>query len=82
MFAFAVVHELPSAAVFFQEAARCLRPGACLLLVEPAGHVSTTDFASELELAMKANLHVIDRPAMRKSHAALCRLTRDNMSCA
>src|SRR5262249_53541433 len=39
LLAFAVVHELPSAAVFFEEAAACLKPGGRLLLVEPAGHV-------------------------------------------
>ena len=38
--AFAVVHETPSAEGFFAEAARAMKPGASLLLAEPAGHVS------------------------------------------
>jgi ubiquinone/menaquinone biosynthesis C-methylase UbiE len=38
--AFAVVHETRSAERFFAEAARAMKPGASLLLAEPAGHVS------------------------------------------
>src|SRR5690348_888946 len=37
--AFAVVHEMPSASRFFAETAKASKPGAPLLLVEPAGHV-------------------------------------------
>jgi SAM-dependent methyltransferase len=33
--AFAVVHEMPSAATFFAEAARAMKPGAKLLLLSP-----------------------------------------------
>ena len=42
--AFAVVHELPSAETFFAEAARAMKPGASLLLAEPAGHVGDDEF--------------------------------------
>ncbi len=69
--AFAVVHELPSAGDFFDEAARCMRAGASLLLAEPAGHVKAPEFETELEFAARAGLHVIDRPVIRRSHAAL-----------
>jgi ubiquinone/menaquinone biosynthesis C-methylase UbiE len=71
--AFAVVHELPSAATFFAEAARAMKPGASLLLAEPAGHVKDEDFRTELELAARTGLSVADRPEIRRSQAALLR---------
>jgi len=71
--AFAVVHELPSADRFFRETAVVLRPGASLLLVEPAGHVSNARFAAELEAAHAAGLVDDDAPIVRGNHAALLR---------
>jgi SAM-dependent methyltransferase len=69
--AFAVVHELPSAEAFFREAANVLRTGACLLLVEPSGHVKPAQFQAELAVAAKAGLTLAKRPAIRRNHAAL-----------
>lgn len=69
--AFAMVHELPAAGPFFSEVAAALRPGACLLLVEPAGHVNPTQFEAELEVASRAGLEVAERPSIRRNHAAL-----------
>lgn len=72
-FVCAVVHELPDICLFFSEAAHSLKPGACLLLVEPTGHVGTEQFDAELTLAAQAGLTVTDRPSIRRSHAALLR---------
>jgi len=69
--AFAMVHEMPSAALFFQEAAQAMKPGACLLLAEPAGHVKPALFEAELASAAQAGLHVSDRPVIRHSLAAV-----------
>jgi len=69
--AFAMVHEFPDAARFFSEAARASKPGALLLLAEPAGHVSDKMFAAELSAAGAAQFEVIARPVVRHSHAAL-----------
>src|SRR5271165_4229881 len=69
--AFAVVHEMPSAMTFFAEAARAMKPGASLLLAEPAGHVNDQDFAEELKLASEVGLAAVDRPTVSRSHAAL-----------
>lgn len=69
--AFAMVHEMPSAATFFQEAAEAMKPGARLLLAEPAGHVKPALFDAELASAAAAGLHVSDRPVIRRSLAAL-----------
>lgn len=68
---YAVVHEMPDAARFFQEAAAALKPGARLLLAEPAGHVKSAEFEEELVLAARAGLEVEERPRIRRSHGAL-----------
>ena len=69
--AFAVVHEMPSAAKFFTEAARAMKSGARLLLAEPVGHVSKDDFENELALAAEAGLATVDRPLISRSQAAV-----------
>ena len=69
--AFAMVHELPSAARFFAQTAAALKPGAQLLLVEPGGHVKAAAFDDELKLAAGAGLVLADRPKVGRSHAAL-----------
>jgi ubiquinone/menaquinone biosynthesis C-methylase UbiE len=69
--AFAVVHEMPSARTFFAEAARAMKPGAGLLLAEPAGHVNKDDFANELALAAEAGLVTTGRPSISRSQAAV-----------
>jgi len=41
-----MVHEVPDAAAFLGELHEALKPGGGLLIVEPKGHVSQTDFAA------------------------------------
>jgi SAM-dependent methyltransferase len=67
----AVVHELPAADRFFREAAQASKPGARLLLVEPAGHVTASAFDAELQAARDAGFTVVESPSVRRSHAAL-----------
>lgn len=69
--AFAVVHELPDAGRFFTEVAQASKPGAGLLLVEPAGHVKETEFQAELEAGARAGFSLVDHPSVRRSQAAL-----------
>jgi SAM-dependent methyltransferase len=69
--AFAMVHEMPSVSGFFSEAARALRPGACLLLAEPSGHVEAPAFQAELDAAAQAGFEVIGRPHLRCNQAAV-----------
>jgi ubiquinone/menaquinone biosynthesis C-methylase UbiE len=71
--AFAMVHELPSAEVFFREASAALKPGGLLLLAEPAGHVQPEIFARELEAAQRAGVRAIDNPKIKRSFTALFR---------
>jgi len=69
--AFAVVHEFPDAGRFFAEVASASRSGGILLLAEPCGHVKQRHFDDELQAAAKAGFAVVERPAIRPSHAAL-----------
>jgi SAM-dependent methyltransferase len=69
--AFAVVHEMPSAPSFFQQAAAAMKPGAQLLFVEPSGHVKPAEFESSLQAALAAGLLLASRPAIRRNAAAL-----------
>lgn len=69
--AFAMVHELPPGNSFFAEAALVMKSGGRLLFAEPAGHVSDSEFQAQLAVAGSAGLDVVDRPSIRRSHAAL-----------
>ncbi|HEX6880433.1 MAG TPA: methyltransferase domain-containing protein [Terriglobales bacterium] len=71
--AYAVVHELPSAAKFFEEAGIASKKGAILLLVEPSGHVNEQEFADELRLAGDAGFAIVERPGISGTHAAVLR---------
>jgi ubiquinone/menaquinone biosynthesis C-methylase UbiE len=71
--AFAVVHELPAEELFFSEVARASKPGACLLLAEPTGHVKTEDFEAELQAASQVGFVREGGPFIRRSHTALLR---------
>ncbi len=71
IFAFAVVHELPSSAAFFAEAARVLKSGATLLLVEPAGHVTEAEFKQQLAAGAQNGLTVTAHPFQRRCRTAL-----------
>jgi len=73
VFACAMVHELPSPAAFFAECAKAMKPGATLLLAEPAGHVSEAEFAEQIKAAGDAGLGLIERPNIKRCTAALLR---------
>ncbi len=71
--AFAVVHEFPNAARFFAEVSAACKPGASLLLAEPAGHVRAPDWERELQAAAAASFSIIERPKIPRSHTAVLR---------
>lgn len=71
VFAAFTVHEMLAAAPFFAEAARAMRNGAALLLIEPAGHVSEAEFAGQLAAAEANGLKLVDHPAVKRCLAAL-----------
>jgi ubiquinone/menaquinone biosynthesis C-methylase UbiE len=69
--AFAVVHEMPEAAVFFAEAAATMKPEARMLLAEPMGQVTEAEFNAELQMAKRAGLEVEARPPIRRTRTGL-----------
>ena len=69
--AFAVVHEFPDVNRFFSEVATVSKRGAGLLMAEPTGHVKPAEFEAELKAAAPAGFVLKDRPAIKRSHAAL-----------
>lgn len=69
--AFAVVHEFPDASHFFKEASIASKPNAKLLLAEPSGHVDEKTFEEELQAASRAGFMLAERPAIRRSRAAV-----------
>ena len=71
VFAFAVVHELPDVASFFDQAAKALKPSGQLLLSEPQLHVPQRDFEVTVQAAKQAGLCERSRPAIRGSRSIL-----------
>jgi len=71
--AIAVVHELPNVERFFTEVAEVSKPGAGLLIAEPAGHIKPGHFESELQAATRAGFVLEGHPSIRRSHAAFLR---------
>ncbi len=69
--AFAMVHELPNAAVFLAEVACLLKPGARFLVVEPRRHVRAPAFEETVATACRAGFTPLSRPLIKWSHAAL-----------
>ena len=74
--AFAMIHELPQVHPFFGEVAEASKPGALLLIAEPAGHVNAEKFEAEIQQAQAAGFTVVDRPTIKRSHAVLMRNLR------
>jgi len=71
--AFAVLHEMPSADSFFEEAVQMLKPGGLLYLAEPKGHVTPFVFAAEMEAARAAGFRFkeVPRPPARRCIAVI-----------
>ncbi len=69
--AFAVVHELPSAAAFFAQAHRVLRAGGRMLVAEPRHHVSEAALGETVMLAEKAGFAREATPVIRGSRSVL-----------
>lgn len=71
VFAFAVVHELPSAEGFLREAHEVLKAGGKLLISEPHPRVSKEDFDTTVRLAEAAGFHEKARPQIPRSLSVL-----------
>jgi SAM-dependent methyltransferase len=57
-----VVHEVPDAAAFFAAIHAASRPGATLVVIEPAHHVSEAEMDGEMAAASAAGFALVRRP--------------------
>jgi len=69
--AFAVLHEVPDQSIFLSELNQTLKTGGSLLLSEPKGHVTKSDFDVSLEIAQKTNFKIVNQPIIPRSISAL-----------
>lgn len=69
-FVFSVVHQMPSAAQFFDETTRVMKLDASVLLDEPAGQVGESESAQLLARACDYGLQVTDRPSVSRCRVA------------
>jgi SAM-dependent methyltransferase len=69
--AFSVVHEMPDAGRFFEQARRALAPGGKVLLAEPRGHITAGEFEVTLAAAARAGFRREPGPATRRRLTAL-----------
>ncbi len=69
--AFAVVHEFPSADVFFRQIGEASKTGAQVLLAEPRGHVKEHEFEDEIKAAAANGLTVRGQVKISGSRAVL-----------
>jgi ubiquinone/menaquinone biosynthesis C-methylase UbiE len=71
--AFALVHEVPDQQVLFRQIGQVLKPGHCLLVAEPSGHVSREAFDRTIALATENGFETDGAVSIRRSHASLLR---------
>jgi SAM-dependent methyltransferase len=69
--AFDIVHETPVAASFLEQLRAALKPGGRLLLSEPRGHVSQSQFEETVAAAQRAGLESVTSPKVRGERIAL-----------
>jgi len=72
--AIAAVHEMPSPTWFFPQVAEAMKPSGTLLFAEPRGHVKDAAFQAEIDAALAAGFAVAERPAVKRSLAALLKM--------
>jgi len=73
---FAVLHEADDQKKFLSDIYNCLKPGCWLLLSEPKGHVSTSDFERSLAIAEEAGFYIEKRPLIARSISAVLKKER------
>ena len=75
--AFYSAHEVPDVRRLLGEIHSVLRPQGRLLLVEPIGHVTATDFRAMLSVAEEVGLREQEQPHVRLSRAAILAKDQD-----
>lgn len=71
------LHETPDPAVLLAELFALLKPGSRFLLMEPAAHLKTEGFETEVALAKEAGFKEVDRPKVIREMCSLLQKTLD-----
>ncbi|UCH93817.1 MAG: class I SAM-dependent methyltransferase [Candidatus Aminicenantes bacterium] len=66
---FAVVHEVPDSEALFSQVHLAMKPAGKLLLGEPRGRVSESDFRKTIATARQCGFEVMDHPQIKRSRA-------------
>jgi len=69
--AFAVVHEVPDASIFYSELHETLKRNGKLLVAEPKGHVSVEAFDETVSMAMQYGFKKIEDLRLWRSHGVV-----------
>jgi len=69
--AFAMVHEFPDAGDFFMQIQKTLKRQAKVLMAEPEGHVSPSEFARSITAANQNGLVAIESPRIWRSRTVV-----------
>lgn len=72
--AFWMAHETPDVGSFFAQVRAALKPEGVLLVAEPRLHVTSGEFAREVDLARSVGLQVRANPEVRLSRAVVLAL--------
>ncbi len=67
--AFYVLHEVPDKERVLRELASLLKPGGRMLIAEQKGHVPRREFEEITAIALRAGLHIVERPRIFISRA-------------
>ncbi len=68
-----VLHEMAEMPGLVRQIAALLKPGCCVYIMEPAGHVRAGGFVAEVDLFRSAGLIVVERPKVFQEHCVLLR---------
>jgi ubiquinone/menaquinone biosynthesis C-methylase UbiE len=68
---FALVHEVPDKKRLFSEVSAAMKEGAKLLLAEPKGHVSKSEFEETVSIARRVGFDALRNVDVRRSRAVL-----------
>ncbi len=66
-----VAHEVPDVAGLFAQVRAVLKPAGRVLLAEPSWHVSETEFAETISLALASGLTKVSEVKIRRSRSVL-----------
>ena len=69
--AFAIVHEVPDAEVFFRQIHFALKLNGTLLFSEPKGHVSEKNFQNTVTIAEEAGFKSLETPYVMRNRSVL-----------